>query len=59
MHALQIRDVPDDIRKTFAERASRRGQSAEACDSVLVTADRRLAGAAGIGCPVVVAIDQP
>lgn len=33
--------------------------AAEACDCALVTADRRLAGAPGIGCPVILAVDQP
>ncbi len=37
MVALQIRDVPDDIRHTLAERASRRGQSLQSFLLKLVT----------------------
>ena len=32
--------------------------AAEACDCALVTADQRLAGAPGVGCTVILAIDQ-
>jgi plasmid stability protein len=37
MVALQIRDVPDDVRQTLAERASRRGQSLQSFLLKLVT----------------------
>ena len=37
MVALQIRDVPDDIRQTLAERASHRGQSLQSFLLKLVT----------------------
>lgn len=37
MVALQIRDVPDDIRQTLAEQAAARGQSLQAFLLTLVT----------------------
>lgn len=37
MVALQIRDVPDDIRRTLAERAAARGQSLQAFLLTLIT----------------------
>lgn len=37
MVALQIRDVPDDIRQALAERAAARGQSVQAFLLTLVT----------------------
>lgn len=37
MVALQIRDVPDDVRQTLAEQASRRGQSLQSFLLTLVT----------------------
>lgn len=37
MVALQIRDVPDDVRQTLAEHASRRGQSLQSFLLKLVT----------------------
>ena len=37
MVALQIRDVPDDVRRTLAEHASRRGQSLQSFLLKLVT----------------------
>jgi len=37
MVALQIRDVPDDIRRTLAERAAARGQSLQSFLLKLVT----------------------
>lgn len=37
MVALQIRDVPDDVRRALAERAAARGQSLQAFLLTLVT----------------------
>ena len=39
--ALQIRDVPDDIRQTLAEQAAARGQSLQAFLLALVTNEAR------------------
>ncbi len=41
MVALQIRDVPDDIRRTLAERAAARGQSLQSYLLTLVTEEAR------------------
>jgi antitoxin FitA len=41
MVALQIRDVPDDIRQTLAEQAAARGQSLQAFLLTLVTDQAR------------------
>jgi plasmid stability protein len=41
MVALQIRDVPDDIRQTLAEQAAARGQSLQAFLLMLVTDEAR------------------
>lgn len=41
MVALQIRDVPDDIRQTLAEQAAARGQSLQAFLLTLVTDEAR------------------
>jgi hypothetical protein len=41
MVALQIRDVPDDVRQTLAEQASRRGQSLQSFLLTLVTDEAR------------------
>ncbi len=41
MVALQIRDVPDEIRRTLAERAAARGQSLQAFLLMLVTEEAR------------------
>jgi antitoxin FitA len=41
MVALQIRDVPDDIRRTLAERAAARGQSLQAFLLSLVVDEAR------------------
>ena len=41
MVALQIRDVPDDIRQTLAEQAAARGQSLQAFLLALVTNEAR------------------
>lgn len=41
MVALQIRDVPDDIRQTLAERAAARGQSLQSFLLTLVTDEAR------------------
>jgi len=41
MVALQIRDVPDEIRRTLAERAAARGQSLQAFLLMLVTDEAR------------------
>jgi plasmid stability protein len=41
MVALQIRDVPDDIRRTLAEQAAARGQSMQAFLLMLVTDEAR------------------
>lgn len=41
MVALQIRDVPDDIRQTLAEQAAARGQSLQAFLLTLVTNEAR------------------
>lgn len=41
MVALQIRDVPDDIRQTLADRAAARGQSLQAFLLTLVTDEAR------------------
>ncbi|CAN5859437.1 hypothetical protein BH20ACT6_BH20ACT6_22680 [soil metagenome] len=41
MVALQIRDVPDDIRQTLAERAAARGQSLQAFLLTLITDEAR------------------
>lgn len=41
MVALQIRDVPADIRKTLAEQAAARGQSLQAFLLMLVTDEAR------------------
>lgn len=41
MVALQIRDVPDDIRQILAERAATRGQSLQAFLLTLVTDEAR------------------
>lgn len=41
MVALQIRDVPDDIRRTLAERAAARGQSLQSFLLTLVTDEAR------------------
>ena len=43
MVALQIRDVPDDIRQTLAEQAAARGQSLQAFLLTLVTDEARRA----------------
>lgn len=43
MVALQIRDVPDDIRQTLAERAAARGQSLQSFLLALVTDEARRA----------------
>lgn len=58
MVALQIRDVPDDVRDALARNAARRGQSLQAYLLEVVTRDARFArnvelladaGASGIG----------
>jgi antitoxin FitA len=41
MVALQIRDVPDDIRQTLADRAAARGQSLQSFLLSLVTDEAR------------------
>ncbi len=41
MVALQIREVPDDIRQTLADRAAARGQSLQSFLLSLVTAEAR------------------
>jgi len=41
MVALQIRDVPDDVRQTLAEQAAARGQSLQAFLLALVTDEAR------------------
>jgi plasmid stability protein len=41
MVALQIRDVPDDIRRTLAARAAARGQSLQSFLLALVTEEAR------------------
>lgn len=41
MVALQIRDVPEDVRHALAERASRRGQSLQSYLLKLVTDEAR------------------
>jgi len=41
MVALQIRDVPDDIRQTLADRAAARGQSLQSFLLTLVTDEAR------------------
>ena len=41
MVALQIRDVPDDVRQTLADHASRRGQSLQSFLLRLVTDEAR------------------
>lgn len=41
MVALQIRDVPDDVRQTLAEQAAARGQSLQAFLLTLVTDEAR------------------
>lgn len=41
MVALQIRDVPDDIRQALAERAAARGQSLQSFLLTLVTDEAR------------------
>jgi len=41
MVALQIRDVPDDVRQTLAEQAAARGQSLQALLLTLVTDEAR------------------
>ncbi len=41
MVALQIRDVPDDIRQTLADRAAARGQSLQSFLLTLVTEEAR------------------
>jgi plasmid stability protein len=41
MVALQIRDVPEDIRRTLAARAAARGQSLQSFLLMLVTAEAR------------------
>lgn len=41
MVALQIREVPDDIRQTLADRATARGQSLQSFLLSLVTAEAR------------------
>ncbi len=41
MVALQIRDVPEDIRQTLADRAAARGQSLQAFLLTLVTDEAR------------------
>ena len=41
MVALQIRDVPDDIRQTLADRATARGQSLQSFLLSLVTDEAR------------------
>lgn len=41
MVALQIRDVPDDIRRALAERAAARGQSLQSFLLTLVTDEAR------------------
>lgn len=41
MVALQIRDVPDDIRRTLAERAAARGQSLQSFLLALVSDEAR------------------
>lgn len=41
MVALQIRDVPDDIRRTLAARAAARGQSLQSFLLMLVTDEAR------------------
>lgn len=41
MVALQIRDVPEDVRRTLAERAASRGQSLQAFLLTLVTDEAR------------------
>ena len=43
MVALQIRDVPDDVRQTLAEQAAARGQSLQAFLLTLVTDEARRA----------------
>ncbi len=50
MVALQIRDVPEDIRQTLAEQAATRGQSLQAFLLALVTDEaRRSANLAVLG----------
>ena len=44
MVALQIRDVPDEVRDTLAERARERGQSLQAFLLGVVEAEARRAG---------------
>ncbi len=44
MVALQIRDVPDEVRNTLAERARERGQSLQAFLLGVVEAEARRAG---------------
>jgi hypothetical protein len=46
--ALQIRDVPDDVRTVLAERAKERGQSLQAFLLGLVEAEARRAGNAAV-----------
>ncbi|MGI8592594.1 MAG: FitA-like ribbon-helix-helix domain-containing protein, partial [Nakamurella sp.] len=41
MVALQIREVPDDIRQALADRAAARGQSLQSFLLSLVTAEAR------------------
>lgn len=48
MVALQIRDVPDDVRQTLAEQASRRGQSLQSFLLKLVTDEARRSANAAI-----------
>lgn len=43
MVALQIRDVPDDVRQSLADTAAARGQSLQAYLLALVTQDARRA----------------
>jgi len=43
MVALQIRDVPEDVRRTLAEQAARRGQSLQAFLLNLVSDEARRA----------------
>ncbi|MGC0252435.1 FitA-like ribbon-helix-helix domain-containing protein [Pseudactinotalea sp. Z1748] len=41
MVALQIRDVPDDVRRALSDRAAARGQSLQSYLLALVTAEAR------------------